>query len=248
MYYCLRHGLYSEACKEIAAVAKKSGADLLGSGGKSRSSSSQTRAGRKGERMKDAARREAHFISHACLIIEGLASNHSTASLRQPHISRRSRGSNVTTPGSSSSYEEQNTESDLTSEAIMAAVSDVKEYYHSYLYSLSVQRAEQRYNATHDTHHHHHSHYGQSTRRTGGAMDAYKELVIYAYRFRRSHLRFITAALNRRPQTYGRGCFVGFNVPAALLQTLAGALSSRVRGDQSVRRRSAMLHRLGIFV
>ena len=131
---------------------------------------------------------------------------------------------------------------------MVAAVSGVKEYYHSYLYAQSVQQAEQRYNATHDTHHHHHSYHGHSNRRIGGAMDVYKELVIMIIAFA-DHTSVLSLLHSiEGPRLTGEDVFVGCNVPAALLQTLTGALSSRIRGDQSVRRRSAMLHRLGIFV
>ncbi len=183
VYYYLRHGLYSEAEKEISTVTHSGESALLSSSGKSRSSNSQTRAGRERERMRDAARREAQFLSHACLIVESLASNHSAASLKPPSTSTGSNslGSHTGTPGPSSSHGEQNSEIDLTSEAMIAAVSGVKDYYHSYLYAQSVQQAEQRYNATHDTHHH--SHHAHNTRRNNESMDAYKELVIMIIAF-----------------------------------------------------------------
>ena len=66
VYYCLRHGLYSEAGREIAAVAKKSGTDLLGSGGKS-SKQQQPDTCREGKGKNEGCCEERSAFSVPCM-------------------------------------------------------------------------------------------------------------------------------------------------------------------------------------
>jgi hypothetical protein len=142
-----------------------------------------------------------HLVNCVCRILKGLAANSPAVRGSSSTTSGSSSGSSNSdnpgatpgpggmrgrsagggTPGgwgaSGGKGRREGGDSDLTSDAVVEAVTSVREYYLHHCHSQQRQEAEQSYNRTHDTHHHHHHHHGAGA---GGesALEPHKEALV----------------------------------------------------------------------
>jgi hypothetical protein len=206
VYRSLRLGLYAQALEEVstaAAALPPSSSGDSSRGGKSshsRGYRSQTVAGRAREKAREAANREVHLVHCVCRILKGLAANSpavggssssntsgsssGSSNSNNPGATpgpggMRGRSAGGGTPGGWGASRGKGGDSDLTSDAVVEAVTSVREYYLHHCHSQQRQEAEQSYNRTHDTHHHHHHHHHHGAGAGGeSALEPHKEALV----------------------------------------------------------------------